>query len=373
MSATGRIILLLATLLVSKILQGQNRPTDPLASRKTVKLYQNLKKLAREGLMFGHQDDLAYGIGWKYEAEGSDIKYTLDDYPAVFGWDLGHLELGEVNNIDSIPFDLMRYYIKEAYKMGGVNTISWHLHNPITGENSWSKANSLDPIFPGGAAHEKYRQWLDRLADFLNSLKLGFGKKIPVILRLYHEHNGDWFWWGKAHCSPDQYKRLWKMTVDHLRARKVHHVLYAYSPDKFTTEKAYLERYPGDDYIDIIGFDAYHRGAPKSNEKFIKEARFMAETVSQLATRKNKIAAWTETGLETIGVNNWWTGVLGEVVKDLPLSYALVWRNAHMKHFYAPYPDHKSVGDFKQFHAWDDVFFQSQVANFKLYKNLKIR
>ena len=39
--------------------------------------------------MFGHQDDLAYGVGWKYVPGKSDVKEVTGDYPAVMvlNWD----------------------------------------------------------------------------------------------------------------------------------------------------------------------------------------------------------------------------------------------------------------------------------------------
>ena len=50
------------------------KPTDNKATTETVKLYQNLLKLQKKGLMFGHQDALAYGEGWVYEEGRSDVK-----------------------------------------------------------------------------------------------------------------------------------------------------------------------------------------------------------------------------------------------------------------------------------------------------------
>ena len=35
------------------------QPSDPKATPETVSLYRNLLKLQKEGMMFGHQDDLA--------------------------------------------------------------------------------------------------------------------------------------------------------------------------------------------------------------------------------------------------------------------------------------------------------------------------
>ena len=44
-------------------------PSDPSATKETIHLYQNLKKLMDKGILFGHQDDLAYVVG----VVGSDM------------------------------------------------------------------------------------------------------------------------------------------------------------------------------------------------------------------------------------------------------------------------------------------------------------
>ncbi|WP_449436797.1 glycosyl hydrolase [Pedobacter steynii] len=38
------------------------------------------------------------------------------------------------------------------------------------------------------------------------SLKAADGNLVPVIFRPYHEFDGDWFWWGKSHCTTDEFK-----------------------------------------------------------------------------------------------------------------------------------------------------------------------
>ena len=50
-------------------------------------------------------------------------------------------------------------------------------------------------ILPGGGQHEKFLMWLQRAADFFNSLTTDSGVKIPVLFEA-HEHTGSWFWWG---------------------------------------------------------------------------------------------------------------------------------------------------------------------------------
>src|SRR5271154_2044188 len=83
--------------------QSQNDlPVDKKASKETINLYHNLKKLVGRGIMFGHQDDLAYGVGWKYVQGKSDIRDVTGDYPALYGWELGRIELDHPVNIGSL-------------------------------------------------------------------------------------------------------------------------------------------------------------------------------------------------------------------------------------------------------------------------------
>ena len=79
------------------------------------------------------------------------------------------------------------------------------------------------------------------------------------------------------------------------------------------------------------------------------------------ADEHGKLMAITETGYEGVKDAKWWTQVLYPVMKDYPVSYVLVWRNAcdaHMQHhFYAPFPEHESAEDFKTFSALDRMMF----------------
>jgi len=108
-------------------------------------------------------------------------------------------------------------------------------------------------VLPGGSKNALYNGWLDRVAEFLGSLKGKNGESIPIVLRLFHELNGGWFWWGKDQCSPDEMKNLWRYTILYLRnEKKLHNLLYTFNTDKFNSGTEYIERYPGDDLIDMI-------------------------------------------------------------------------------------------------------------------------
>lgn len=261
-------------------------PVDKKATPQTVNLYNNLKALLQKGIMFGHQDDLAYGVGWKYEKGRSDIKDVTGDYPAVQGYEIGHLELDSAVNLDSVPFEKMKDFIRTTYAKGGITTISWHLRNPLTGKTAWDPAKgTVASILPGGEKHQLYKNWLDKVALFMMDLKGSRGEAIPVIFRPFHELNGNWFWWGKAHCTPEEYKALYRFTVAYLRnTKKLHHLLYAFNTDRFSSEEEYNERYPGDEWVDVVGFDIYQRDTGSTaNEQFTKDLDNMLGMIESIA------------------------------------------------------------------------------------------
>jgi len=350
-------------------------PIDKQATKETVNLYNNLKKLTKKGIMFGHQDDLAYGVNWKYVPGKSDIKEVTGDYPAVYGWELGHLELDSAVNLDSVPFDKMKHFIRQAYDRGGVVTISWHLRNPLTGKTSWDPApGTVASILPGGEKHNLYKSWLDKVSAFVSDLKGKKGEAIPIIFRPFHELNGNWFWWGKNHCTPDELKELYQFTVTYLRdQKKLHNLLYAFNTDRFTSEEEYLERYPGDEWVDVIGFDVYQRGkGTAANEQFVKDVDKMLATLVQLAQQKNKIPAMTEFGFGGLPDSTWWSTTFSKTIQPHKISYVLAWRNAGRKEngsseYYVPYKGHSSEKDFKDFYKLKNTLFQKEVTREKLY------
>jgi len=351
---------------------AQDLPIDKNATRETVALYRHLLTIGNKGYLFGHQDDLAYGFDWKYQDGRSDIHDVTGDYPALYGWELGRIELDHAVNLDSVPFDKMRSFIREGYERGGVITISWHLNNPLTGATAWQPApGTVASILPGAQKNALYKTWLDKVAAFLQSLKDSHGRPIPVILRLFHEINGSWFWWGGKNCTPDELKQLWHFTVAYLRDEKgLHQLLYAYNTDRFATRDAYLEKYPGDEWVDIAGFDIYQRGG---NTPFLNELKKTLTLLEEIAAEKHKIPALTEFGYNGLPDSTWWTNVLAPALQEHHLAYVMAWRNAGRKgqgqpEFYVPYEGQASASDFVQFYKDNKTLFQKDIAGGKLYR-----
>ncbi|MBR5063691.1 MAG: beta-mannosidase, partial [Bacteroidales bacterium] len=78
-------------------------------------LVHRLFSYAEKGqIAYGHQDDLCYGHSWVVTdwendpLERSDVMAVTGKYPAIVGFDLGGIELGSEQNLDRVPFGLMR-------------------------------------------------------------------------------------------------------------------------------------------------------------------------------------------------------------------------------------------------------------------------
>jgi mannan endo-1,4-beta-mannosidase len=252
----------------------------------------------------------------------------------------------------------------ESFNRGGINTVTWHLNNPITQGTAWDVYPVVSQILPDSGSEDIYKTALKQLATFFNTLKNAEGKSVPLIFRPFHENNGNWFWWGKGHCTPEEYIALWRFTVTYLRdSLQVHNLLYAYSTDMFETPDQYLERYPGDEWVDVLGTENYwdfQSGASISNG--MQQLRILVN----LAKERKKLAALTECGFEGIPVKNWWTQYLLKPIRDdsvaRNISYIMVWRNANRKHYYTPFPGHKSAPDFIAFEKDSFTIFEKDLV-----------
>ena len=341
--------------------EGELAPAEALRVR--------LDSVAQSGkVMMGHHDDPLYGHAWAWESGRSDMLETAGDYPAVMSWDLGGIEFADSANLDGVSFDLMRREVAAQHGRGGVNTFSWHLRNPVDSADSWQVSDTtiVEKILTDKAVGERYDAMVKNLAAFFNSLKDRDGNKIGVIFRPWHEHTGSWFWWGEKLCTPQQYKDLWKRTRELLDAEGVDNVLYAYSPDRVADDAQYMERYPGDELVDIMGIDVYHFGGADGKDRYVTDASRGLEIVTRLAKEHGKIPAFSETGLEGLTMDGWFDGVLLPLLKQHPVAYVVVWRNAHDKpgHFYAPFKGGPNEESIKAFRADSITLFAEDMVNY---------
>lgn len=348
-------------------------------TQRSANVLHNLRNL-KNRTMFGHQDALAYGIGW-WDVKGeSDVKRLIGQYPAVFGWEIGNLELDSSSNLDNVSFEKMREYIRTVYEMGGLNTISWHANNPLNGKTAWDvSSGTVSSILPGGKKHDLFVAWLNKLADFLNSLKATDGEPIPILFRPWHELTGNWFWWGQEFCSAEEFKLLWKFTFHHLVIkREVRHLIWMYNTAEFADGKHFMERFPDKGMVDILSFDTYQHPNSISNgyNSFLSNTGRMLGVLDSLGKVLDMPVALAETGFETIPKADWWTNDLLPLIKKYHPVYVLCWRNAGIRkgsdkmHYYVPFGGDLSAPDFIKFSRDSSLIFQKKAKKFKLYEKV---
>lgn len=339
-------------------------PIDPQATAETKALYNNLKSIARDPtkVIFGHHSTTWHTISADQNINTSDPKNMTGSHSALVGTDYSWTEWTPV---------AMKNHIEATYNRGGVNEMIWSARNPVTGGFFNDNTPAVPDIIPGGSRHDDYKIILDGLADFVMSLRGSDGNLVPVIFRPYHEHNGSWFWWGRNHCTVSEFKTLWQFTVEYLRHTKnVHNLLYAYSPDKWhlNTDADYLERYPGDSYVDVLGVDVYYY---TGSSKVITNTR----RVVRLAEERDKIPAITESG-HTGGLvpytgTTWFTQSFMNPIKNDTsanrIAYVQFWRNTEINVYYVPYPGEKNEADFMIFFNDPFTLFEDDLPNMYTY------
>ncbi|WP_062545609.1 glycoside hydrolase family 26 protein [Rufibacter tibetensis] len=358
--------------------QSTFAPVDRSATLETVALYNNLKSISKTNSLLGHQDDTKTGYMWANEFDpanpnapyiiDSDVKKVTGAHPVVYGWDFMRIVDFYTGDRKAWETKITRDLTIEAYNRGGINTYSWHYHNPVAKEGIWwrdAQVEAVKHILPRGSHHEVYKNSLRELADYAKSLVGADGKLIPIIFRPFHEMNGVWFWWGKGHCTVQEYKQLYQFTVKYLRDNLgVHNFLYAWSPDRaFTTEAQYLEYYPGDAYVDIVGMDNYYDLSPNNDPNVVSRK---LKIISDYAIRNNKVAAFTETGLDKIPQADWFTNMLLPALRNQPveIAYFMLWSNT-TDMYWTPYQGHPAETDFLNFKGNPYIVFADEVQEIR--------
>lgn len=363
--------------------------TDSQASQETKELYTYLKDLNKDNdILFGQQHALDEGVtltseGSRAGSTDSDVKNAVGDYPAVFGWDTLSLDGYEKPGVSGNPKQSianLTHSMKIAHQLGGIITMSTHPHNFVTGGDfNDTSGNVVQEILPGGSKNNQFNQWLDRIAELAHNLKTDEGKTIPVIFRPFHEQTGSWFWWGESTTNPEQYKALYRYTVEYLRDQKgVHNFLYAYSPG--AGNDRYFKTYPGDAYVDVLGIDSYDDKNQPGSDSYIQALKKDTTMLVKEAEARNKIAALTEFGYSAQGLKDsgntldWYTRIFNALQKDpvaSKIAYMMTWANFGMgNNLYTPYRDvngnlggdHELLADFKKFYQDPHSVFLKEVG-----------
>ena len=355
---------------------------DGNANDSAKNLYAYLKALGQNGqVLFGHQNDYNKSVS-KTATEG-DVKEITGSLSGIYGIDtlsLTGVELGISDAKKALETSVNNSIA--AANQGAIITLSTHMpnftnskitknadgtYNYTTCDFSESKDLSnhcAEQILEGGAYNKQFTGYLDIIAEYALQLQ---EQDIPILFRPFHENTGSWFWWGTA-TSSKTYRSLFRYTADYLKAKGVHNILYVYSPNgPLSSEEEYLERYPGDEYVDVLAFDYYddYNTYPATSDgSFFTSLDKTCKVVSSLAKKRGKLAAISETGVRVMKADssdneglltkdnpvaesqsgtNWYQKVC-DIAEKNDMPYYLVWANFGDTNFYVPYKYNETRG-----------------------------
>ena len=342
-------------------------PVDVNATQETKNLLNNLAKIAdSDQFIFGQEFPMSFKLdGTRNDLSTSDSKEVSGDHPGVFGID-PHYMLYKTASDRQMHINEAKY----AHNNGAVVTFDFHqesrfdhsiyMSNITTPED---KTLMYDIVNNLNGSREWFYDEIDQVISIINN-DLSF----PVVWRLYHEMDGNWFWWGSAanNHSKQLYIDFYKLTVDYIK-NKTNLVLFAWSPNK-EFDTAY---YPGDNYVDIVGIDIYDTNVYNTQQKLIELTNFSLE--------HNKVAVLSEVGMNKYikETPNFWTNNILKPIKEagssIKIAWVLSWFNAPWKSsqddLFIPNKDSstKAKNDFIEFKNDSKTLFLEDVRLMKVY------
>ena len=294
--------------------------------------------------------------------------------------------------INGVLINDLKYWIKKVHLSGGINYVSWHANNPETGKDSWDYGDGAVVcriLTQGTNANKNFNAYLDCIAKFFLSLRDEKGQSIPVLFRPFHEANlRKCFWWSEFNnktCLHKSYRDLWIYVKNYLtNIKKVNNLLCVFSindnclgyhktDDSFIVEN----EYPGDNYVDVVGFDLYMKNdflQKQPIQSLLQHASSHNEYVNTFAQKHHKVSAITEAGWENYPtLVKPFTKLTYDAFGNYNYSFILFWRNPdRIKDFtsyYFVYPDHPNAKDFKLFTQTSEKFiFLSKLQNLRQSK-----
>ena len=191
-----------------------------------------------------------------------EVKAIGSQSPMIRGYDFQHYTQGYaylwVNGAHTFGWEddgsvkqAIDWYKSTAGK--GIVTFQWHWHSPTGGKAGtntfYTNQTTFDvsnAVISGTVENTLVLRDIDSIATQLNRFQ---SAGVPILWRPLHEAGGTWFWWGAK--GPQACKDLFHIMYD--RLTNYHHLnnlIWVWSTPE-------TDWYPGNDFIDILGYDSY--------------------------------------------------------------------------------------------------------------------
>ncbi len=270
---------------------------NPNASDNAKRLYSFMRACYGKYTISGQYSGDNEG---KDSREFKEIDKRTGKSPAILGLDVANLGIStmidhQAGGGDMVPLQAMDWYNNN----NGIVTMCWHWHAPAkyleaNGQPWWRGFYTDSTSFDLGKAmsgedKEGYDAIVAELDNMAQQLKPLADADVPILWRPLHEAAGDpkypgkaWFWWGAS--GKKAYLELYKLMYDKfVNEYQLNNLIWVWNAQN-------KDWYPGDEYVDIVGYDCYPAEKDSSSQKEYYE--FLAEC----SPSGSKIIAETENG-----------------------------------------------------------------------------
>ncbi len=224
-------------------------PVDPQINATTKNLYDFLRSMYGTKILSG-QTNSYYSELVAIAGKNPIIRgFEMQNYSPHNPWGIGGTQwLGWDDGNVKAAID---WYNKTNKK--GIVTFQWHWFSPSGGQlkssTFYSDQTPFDvsrAVVPGNQEYTDALRDIDAIAVQLKRLR---DADVPVLWRPLHEAGGGWFWWGAKNA--DACKKLYDIIYDRLtNYHQLHNLIWVWSTPE-------ADWYPGNDKVDIIGYDSY--------------------------------------------------------------------------------------------------------------------
>ena len=249
--------------------------SDPDATDGAKRLYQYLLDCYGNHIIAGQQENCG-SHNYNYsndpstyikdnEAEFEYIEEHTGKQPAIRG-----IDMLTYNSSTDYRDDATGRAIEWAQKYKGIVTLSWHWSVPSeeggteayfyveSASESYTTFSISRGLTEGTWEHEVILKDIEVLAQELLKIQ---DAGVPVLFRPLHEAEGAWFWWGAE--GPEPCAELYRLLYDKLvNEYGIHNLIWEWT--SYVTPNSHLW-YPGDEYVDIVGYDKYNCADGESN------------------------------------------------------------------------------------------------------------
>ncbi len=217
-----------------------------------------------------------------------------------------------------------KVYVQKLSENNLVPIITWEPWESKKFSTDPSAKNIYSPQSIIEGDHDEYiRKFAKEAADF----------KQPVFLRFAHEMNGDWYPWGSKN-DPKTYIAMWRHVHNIFEEEGATNVVWVWAPnntDSHGSTSSMLSYYPGDEYVDWVGFSGFNWGSSNAKTKWLTLDQTIGKAYGEL-DKLNKPIMLAETSTTSKGGDKeqWFKDAL-VTLPSYPKIKAVIFFNQNFK------------------------------------------